>query len=188
MSLAHMKYRIGSRHIRFLVVSVAMLGAAAISPAQSLSEEDFDDENKPWQEIAIHLPIPPKAGDLLPVYVSATATQTFTVDAKSLTVGPDGVIRYTLVATSPHGASNISYEGIRCRSFERKTYAFGQPDGGWTRSRRDQWEGIVQNAANRHHAILAKDYFCRNRLVAGSAEKMIERIRSQQPLTQQIGD
>lgn len=183
-----MKFRFTSYFPRFLVVFASMLGVVGVAQSQSRLDEDFDDEYKPWQEIAIQLPAPPQTANLLPFYVSATATQSFAIDAKSLTVGSDGVIRYTLVIDSPGGAKNISYEGIRCGSFEKKIYAIGQPDGSWSRSRRNQWERIVQNAANRQHAILAKEYFCQNLIVVGDAKQMIERIRWQQPLTQQLGE
>ncbi len=169
---------------RMLTVFIVMAGAVAVAHAQSRFEEDFDDEQKPWQEIAIQLPAAPAAENLLPFYVSATATQSFAVDSKSLTLGADGVIRYTLVTSSAAGAKNISYEGIRCQSFEKKLYAFGHPDGTWSRSRRDQWEPIVRNAANRQHATLAQDYFCQGLTVADDAKKMLERIRTQRTLTQ----
>ena len=183
MKFRFMPFRSGS-----FIAFTALLGILGVAQSQSQFEEDFEDEYKPWTEVAVQLPPPPHVKDLLPIYVSATATQSFAIDSKSLTVGADGVIRYTMVATSPGGAKNISYEGIRCRSFEKKIYAFGQADGSWSRSRRNQWERIVQNAANRQHAILAKDYFCQSLTVADNAKKMLERIRWQQPITQQLGE
>lgn len=163
-------------------VLTLLVASASIGHAQSAFDEDFDDDTKPWQEIAIQLPAPPIAANLLPFDVSGNATQTFAIDAKSLSLGSDGVIRYTLVATSPAGARNVSYEGIRCASFEKKLYAFGHPDGSWSRSRNDQWQPIVRNAANRQHAALFKDYFCDGLTVAGSAQQMLERIRQRRPL------
>lgn len=183
-----MRFRFISFRPNPWIAAAAMLGMCGIAQSQSRFEENFDEEYKPWQEIAIQLPAGPQAENILPFYVSATATQSFAIDAKSLSVGSDGVIRYTLLATSPSGAKNISYEGIRCKSFEKRIYAFGQPDGSWSRSHRNQWERIVQNAANRQHAILAKDYFCENSMVAGSADKMLERIRRRQPLAHRLGD
>jgi hypothetical protein len=151
--------------------------------AQAGFEEDFDDKEKPWQEVAVQLPAAPAAENLLPFYVSPTATQTFAIDAKSVTLGADGVIRYTLVTKSAQGATNVSYEGIRCISFEKKLYAFGRPDGSWSRSRRDQWEPINLGNVNRQHAALAKDYFCLEKTIAGKAEDMVDRIRRQRPLS-----
>lgn len=150
--------------------------------AQSRFEEEFDDEKKPWQEIAVQLPAAPAAENLIPFYVSATATQSFAIDGNSLTVGSDSVVRYTMVTKSGAGASNISYEGIRCESFEKKLYAFGRPDGSWSRSRRDQWEPIMRNAANRQHAALATEYFCQEKTIAGNAQNIVERLRQQRSL------
>lgn len=160
------------------IVALLLLFASASLHAQQGFEEDFDDEDKPWEEVALQLPAPPKPENLLPFYVSPTATQSFAIDAASLTVGTDGVIRYTLVATSGDGgARNISYEGVRCLTYERKLYAFGRDDGSWSRSRRDQWERINSFASNRPQAVLAKNYFCREKTVAGEAEEMVKRIR-----------
>ncbi|WP_019141964.1 CNP1-like family protein [Noviherbaspirillum massiliense] len=153
--------------------------------AQSQFEKDFDDQEKPWQEIAVQFPSAPNNENLLPFYVSPTATQSFAIDAHSVSVGTDGVIRYTLVARSEEGATNISYEGVRCQSFEKKLYAFGRPDGSWSRSRRNQWEPIPTKVANRQHAALALDYFCQGNTVAGKAEDIVKRIRYKQPLSEQ---
>lgn len=170
---------------RAIAIAVALIAGMSVAHAQSRFEEEFDDKDKPWQEVAVQLPASPRPENLLPFHVSPTATQSFAIDAQSLSVGADGVIRYTLVALSDSGAKNISYEGIRCASYEKKLYAFGQPDGGWTRSRRDQWERIQTHANNRHHAALVKDYFCLEKTIAGKAEEIVERIRSGKTLTLQ---
>lgn len=156
-----------------------------IAHAQSEFDEEFDDSDKPWEEVAIQLPPAPKPANLLPFYVSPTATQTFAIDPNSLSVGADGVIRYTLVSTSPSGATNISYEGIRCQTYEYKRYAFGQADGTWGRSRRNKWEAIHGYADNRPQAALAKDFLCLEQTVAGKADDMIDRIRNKKTLAPQ---
>lgn len=170
-----------STYFSGLAILFCMAGSAG---AQSTFEEDFDDGEKPWTEITIQLPAAPAPENLLPFFVSATATQEFAIDSKSLTLGADGVIRYTLLTTSASGARNISYEGIRCQSYEKKLYAFGHVDGTWSRSRRDKWEAIRSNAANRQHAALAQDYFCQGLTIAGTAQKMLDRLRKKQPLAQ----
>lgn len=159
---------------------------AAVAQGQSRFEEEFDDKDKPWQEIAIQLPPAPNPDNLLPFYTNSAGTQSFAIDAASVTRGADNVVRYTLVSTSDGGARNVSYEGIRCENYERKLYAFGQPDGSWTRSRRDQWERIATNTLQRHHSVLARDYFCQQLTVAGTPEQMVARIRSNRPMTSQF--
>ena len=170
-----------AQHLLAPAIAILLAFTAAVH-AQSRFEEDFDDKDKPWQEIAVQLPPAPLPENLVPFYVSATATQSFSIDTKSLTVGQDGVIRYTLVATSDSNAKNISYEGIRCATFERKLYAFGRSDGSWSRSRRDQWEWIHSNTNNRQHAALAKDYFCTEKTIAGTADDIVKRIRNNRTL------
>lgn len=162
-----------------------LLSLSATAQAQSRFEEDFDDKDKPWQEVAVQMPPAPQQADLVSFYVSATATQSFAIDTRSLSLGQDGVIRYTLVAISDAGAKNVSYEGIRCATYERKLYAFGRSDGSWSRSRRDQWERIQSNAANRQHAALTKDFFCVEKTIAGTAEDIVSRIRQGQTLAPQ---
>lgn len=168
--------------VQLFILAAFLLCGSGTALAQLPAEDESDEPDKPWKEVAIELPAAPRQENLLPFYVSATATQAFSIDARSVTVGTDGVVRYTLVASSEAGAKNVSYEGIRCASFEKKLYAFGQPGGTWTRSRRDQWERISINAANRQHAALAKDYFCLEKTVAGKAEEMVDRIRYQRTL------
>jgi hypothetical protein len=163
----------------------ALLFSVITVHAQIGIDEDADDKDKPWAEAAIQLPSAPKAENLLPFDVSPTATQSFAIDASSLSVGADGVIRYTLVATSTSGAKNISYEGIHCQTYERKLYAFGQPDGTWVRSRHNKWEKIQGYAANRPHAALAKDFFCLEQTIAGKAGDMVDRIRNKRTLAPQ---
>ncbi len=173
------------RRSAVLPVVATVLTVATAAHAQSRFEEDFDDQDKPWQEVAVQLPAAPLQENLVPFYVSATATQTFSIDTKALTVGTDGVIRYTLVSVSDAGARNVSYEGIRCATYEKKLYAFGQSDGSWSRSRRDQWERINSHASNRQHAALAKDFFCEEKTVAGTAKDMITRLRYNRTLAPQ---
>ncbi len=171
--------------VRAAVTIALLASAAAASYAWSRPEETADDQNKQWEEAAIQLPQAPKPENLLPFYVSATTSYSFAIDSQSLTVGPDGVIRYTLVASSDAGAKNVSYEGIRCESYEKKLYAFGQPDGTWSLSRRDQWERISTHVTNRQHAALVKDYFCLEKTISGKAEEIIKRIRYNKTLAPQ---
>ena len=167
-------------HLNLFIGTLMFCVASAY--AQSRFEEDFDDAEKPWQEIAIQLPVAPKQENLVPFYVGPTATQEFEIDLSSVELGKDGVVRYVLVTTSPSGVKNISFEGIRCETDERKLYAFGRSDGSWSRSRRDRWERINSAIPNRQHAALAHDYFCENLTIAGDAQEMVGRIRYQRPL------
>ena len=176
-----------TKHRQIARISAGLLlflGVATTIQAQSYPEEESEAQKKPWQETAIVLPTAFQTADLLPFDVATSVTQTFAIDAKSLSISTDGVIRYTLVAQSPSGAKTINYEGIRCQTFEKKLYAFGHKDGGWSLARRDQWEAIAGSAVNRAHAALAQDYFCQNKTSAGDAAAILERLKRKHVLTQ----
>lgn len=117
-------------------------------------------EEKAWREAESQLPPAPVDGDLVPIDVGSLTENRFAVDVQSVTYGADDVIRYTLVVTSSGGVRNVTYEGMRCETAERRVYAFGRRDGSWSKARKSEWVRIVDNNLNRHHAALFKDYFC----------------------------
>lgn len=138
------------------VLLVALL--ATYSLAWADFEEDY--ESKQWQEIAVTLPEAPQERNLVPFYVSAATSNRFYIDASTLTVGSDGVVRYVLLVLSPEGGRNVTFEGMRCESRERRIYAAGRLDGSWSKARKNEWVRIQDAYANRHHAALFLDYFC----------------------------
>lgn len=137
-----------------------------------------DSEEAPWHEIAVELPAFPGDDNLLPFFVSATSENRFLIDSKSISVGSDDVVRYTLVIATPSGARNTSYEGIRCATAERRVYAFGRADGTWSKARGDQWVRISENSLNRHHAELFKVYFCPVGIVLRDADDARRSLRN----------
>ncbi|MCW5605336.1 MAG: hypothetical protein KIT18_12415, partial [Burkholderiales bacterium] len=74
---------------------------------------DFDQEKKPWAEIVTQIPAYPKSENLLPFDAGSATSHRFFIDAASISVGEDGVIRYTLMIRTAGGATNVSFEGIR---------------------------------------------------------------------------
>ncbi len=132
----------------------------AILSSPLLADFDEDYDSKRWQEVEVQLPAPPRQDRLLPFYVSAVAENRFYVDGSSLSVGSDGVVRYVLVILTPQGGRNVSYEGMRCETRERRIYASGRADGSWSKSRNNDWVRIADQSVNRHHAALYLEYFC----------------------------
>ena len=168
-----------ARATRRLLMLGLICASQLCGPAQAQPDDSTADE-KPESELV--LPAAPVKANLLPFHVSPTATLNFAIDAKSLSVTEDGIVRFTLVVTSTSGATNISHEGIRCSSFEKKLYATGHADGSWVRSKRDVWSPIRDAGSNRQHAALAKDYFCDASTVSGKADTIVDRIRRQKTL------
>jgi hypothetical protein len=111
----------------FLVLSALL---ALFTPFAFSANTDDADSEALKAESPVVLPAPVQKNNLLPFYVSPTTTLDFAIDAKSVSVTGEGIVRFVLVVTSQSGASNISYEGIRCSTGEKKLYAIGQINGG----------------------------------------------------------
>lgn len=132
---------------------------ACVSTGLLAAGFDSEYEEKKWEEIEARLPPFPKPENLDSFFVSATTDNKFMVDRESISVGADGVVRYTLVVLSSSGAQNISYDGLRCATGERRLYAFGRSDKTWSKARLNQWTKIQESTLNRHHAALFFDFF-----------------------------
>lgn len=138
------------------------------------------DRKGSWQENKLEgLPALPQAGaKLTPFSVSNNTPLQFAVDPASLSVGSDGVVRYTIVITSPSGARNVNYEGIRCDTYEWRLYASLDADhNGWDQTVANDWARIENGSLNAYHAALYQDYFCANKLPVASAKVIVENMR-----------
>ena len=134
---------------------------ALVLPFSQPSADSFDEdyEVKSWAEIEVQLPAFPEKSNLIPFRVGAITDYQYLIDGKSLSVGSDGVLRFALVVISPSGAQNISFEGLRCSTAERRFYASGRSDKTWSKARSNKWVGI-QGGSNNQYVELYKNYFC----------------------------
>jgi hypothetical protein len=138
---------------------LALCGCATLALAQPKSDWELEQEKRDWKEGEVSLPALPKDGALIEFSVSAASRMKFFVDPQSLSVGADGVVRYTMVARSPAGAETVSYEGIRCASDTYRVYAFAGGEA-WKRSETD-WRPIEKTGQLRlWHNVLRSEYFC----------------------------
>jgi len=149
---------------------VALIGLLAFSSAV-FAQSEGEDEYKVWQETEVKFPAAPQEKNLTPFFVSAATDNRFLVDTSTLTVGADGVVRYVLVVITPQGARNVTFEGMRCETSERRIYALGRRDGEWSLARNSGWGRIKNVDANRHHAALFLEYFCPSGLIVRNAEE-----------------
>jgi hypothetical protein len=129
---------------------------------------DLDDDfevDKRWAELQTELPPFPKDEDLI------------AFNTGSVSLGKDGVIRYTMLVQSPSGARNISYEGIHCAAREKKLYALGHADRTWAKPRVSQWERIEYKSINGPHRLLYGDIFCPQRKPVTSTDEALKTLR-----------
>ena len=150
---------------KYWVVLLAVWSGQAL--AEFSFDYDFDAHKKTWQEIQARLPATPKQENLVPFTVSATSPHHYYVDRASVSVGGDGVVRYTMVIHTAGGAVDVTYEGMRCDTVEAKIYAFGRPDGQWVRNKYAAWAPIRFRTQNGYQSQLFTHYFC---AVGGAAD------------------
>ncbi len=161
---------------RALLLAMLLPLAAGAQPTERYYFPESAEE-KPWEEQKLQMPPYPKDETLLKIQVSGATSFDFFIDLASVSVGRDGVIRYTLLARSDSGAKNVSFEGIKCYGRESKLYAFGRPDGTWSQARNSKWVRISGLQANHQHATLADDFFCPGRLIVTSTREALEALR-----------
>jgi hypothetical protein len=114
-------------------------------------------EREPWKEIRGALPPWPRDADLVEFQLDAPSPFRYYIDGRNLSIGEDQVVRYTLVAESPSGTRNVSFEGLRCTpQGAYQTYAYGvngsfqpQPETDWLRVT-SQPGDAVQNELHKH--------------------------------------
>ncbi|TDN67651.1 CNP1-like family protein [Paraburkholderia sp. BL10I2N1] len=170
-----------------LAVACVATGALLAGCAHSNTPSNKDDSafayllDKPstWVENKVDtLPPLPQDSDLLPFDVSQNTPLQFSLDAKSVSVGSDGVVRYTVVVTSPSGARNVNYEGIRCDTYEWRLYAgLNEDHNGWDRTVANDFTRIENGNLNAYHASLYQDYFCASKIPLGKAKQIVDNVR-----------
>lgn len=164
------------------ILMLLALSAPCAVFAAEWGQFDFEFENeKPWVEMQSSLPAYPQQENLLPFFVSAATDNRFYIDALSISVGKDAVVRYTMLVKSPEGAMNVSFEGIRCATHEKRIYAFGREDGNWSKARFSKWEAIQYADRNRQHHMLYDDFFCPSGLIVGSPEEAVNILKRSAP-------
>jgi hypothetical protein len=166
-------------------VKAAALAACALPAACGSNPEKSDWERQHEAQLVpadepLRYPAFPRESDLVPFEAGAPRELRFFIDARSIEVGADTVVRYTLVVRSKSGADNVSYEGIRCSTQEVRVFAVG---GGkhWVVSK-GGWRPIRPGARDRWHHELYRDYFCPMRQRVANPQEAIESLRRKPPL------
>ncbi|HTP95365.1 MAG TPA: CNP1-like family protein, partial [Burkholderiales bacterium] len=156
-----------------LAAAALLLAGVQVGHAQ-LSDTDEDGN---WTEQQLKLPPYPKPADLVQFPVGATGGNRFFVDSTSVNIGADGVVRYTLVIRSPSGAENVSFEGMRCSTGERRVYAFGHRDGTWADARASTWTKLRATDLNNHYSVLYREHFCPDKRIVKTVAIAVQSLR-----------
>lgn len=130
-----------------------------------------------WVEETIAAPTYPQNGDLIEFAMTATSNAYF-VDGKSISIGADQVIRYTTVIRSDAGAENVTFEGMRCETREKKLYYLGRKDGTWGAARSPKWSEVAESGAVTYQKILMNDFFCPKKVSVKTIPEAINALRA----------
>jgi hypothetical protein len=153
------------------VLACALLGTAC-SADESRLRSDWERENAGRlvrEEAAsadVAMPAPPREADLVEFQAGGAREFRFFVDARSLSIAGEGIVRYSLIAQSPNGVRNVTYEAMSCPEREVLVHAAGRPDGTWS-STKPVWRPVVRP----WHRTLLRDYFCPKGLPILSAQE-----------------
>lgn len=172
----------GRRGLARAVLAILLIASQQVF-AQPLPNQNFESDwearqaERNWREGDYALPAFPVQKNLIEFPVSAASSFRFFVDATSLSVGKDRVVRYTLVARSGAGAENISFEGIRCATAMYRIYATGHADGTWS-SRPTDWRTIDPKGVARWHLALRREFFCPKDMTIHDAAEGVDALRN----------
>jgi hypothetical protein len=142
---------------RLLAGLLALAAATAAAQPKSDWERENEERLKQSEEVVV-APPPLRRARLLELQLEAPTDFRYFVDATSVSVGADRIVRYAMVARSPSGVENITFEGLRC-SGEYRVYAVGLPgQGGWS-GRPGAWREVPRDARAAQNALMRR-YFC----------------------------
>lgn len=150
-----------------LFLALASLGAMAarddafVPDAEAPAPSDIQ-EGAAWKESKSPPPPWPSDADLQEFTLESPEPDPFRyfIDKKHLAIGPDGVVRYTLVAEASSGTRNVSFEGLRCTPRGKyKIYAYGV-GGRFSAVDSSDWEPIAAPQADTYRKDLWRYHFC----------------------------
>ena len=145
-------------------------------------ENDNAAEDFVWKEEGNNLPDYPQDSDLLAVAgPPAYQNYQYLIDEKSLKVGQDGVIRYSIVIRSPGGADNVMYDGLRCTTQQLKNYAYGSTDMNgrkkFIKRQSVEWKTFRSSGVTAYAPIFVTNYFCDHYGIALKRREIIQNMK-----------
>lgn len=155
----------------------ALSGTLGLTQALPLlAQVGADDPD--WQESTPPTAPTFSADKLLPLDMPRYVTLKIGIDPTTLTITPDGIVRYVVVMRNASGSVNAMFEGIRCATSEVKTYARANDTGVWSMVAEPKWRNFTDNRPSNHAWIFARQAACDGRTTAGhSAADIIKALK-----------
>ena len=157
-----------------LFLLLALYGSTVVGQVKSDWERENEERLKQAEEQVVAPPAYDKAR-LVELTLAAATDFRYFVDPATVSVGTDRIVRYVMLARSPSGAENVSFEGLRCPG-EYRILAVGRPDGSWA-GRASEWRPVPRDARAAQNA-LSRRYFCPVRRAIRSPQEGVDALRS----------
>jgi hypothetical protein len=162
---------------RAALLALALVTVAAGCGGPKVRDVPDEEEGEPRaaQEAPLKLPPYPKEQDLLRFEVQPRTAFDYFVDGSSILVLEEGVVRFAVVVRTA-SAANVSYEGLRCITRERRTYARAGRDGSWIVAK-DGWVPVGPRATAGFRHELYWNYFCPGKRIISSSREGVDALR-----------
>jgi len=166
--------------IRRVIVVVAALAAvaSASNPDRSRAPGVGMNADGLPREGGFTRPPYPQDSNLMEFSVGPAVSHRYFIDPQSVSVGTDGIVRYTVVIRAAGGATNVFFEGMRCDPAQKRIYAIGRAGGQWVEAKRADWTPILLNRLDDYQTALYDDGFCPDRSIVRSREEALFALRS----------
>ncbi|WP_028536724.1 CNP1-like family protein [Paludibacterium yongneupense] len=164
---------------RLLFLAALALASAAQASSDTMKRfvnpNYVFEEDKVWEEASYELPAYPTQANWVGFFVPLDQTFDYSIDANTLALGSDGVLRMTVRAVSKKGAVNLSYEGLRCDARTLRVYAFGDTiNHRWIESRKSAWRRLTPDDTVR---VRLRSDMCPDGQVPSSTERALELLK-----------
>ena len=161
---------------RLAAASVSLASTLLLAPAAHALNQP--EEAPAWQEAQVTAPASFSTEAVTAFVLDAQSSMRLGIDPKTLTVDPDGVVRYVLVAKSSQGALNVLYEGIRCATAEVKVYARWDNVSSWNTSGKAEWEPLAFRGTTRRAMQMARGGVCEGKVPNGTPARILRALQS----------
>lgn len=159
------------------LIGVAVLAGLLAGQAPTFAQSAAADAPA-WQEAEVRLPAKVNLDRVVTFELTKSSQLTFGIEADSLRIDPDGVVRYAFVARSASGAVNVLFEGIRCQTAEVRLYAHWDAGGGWTAVPASGWKPLSFQGATRRAMQMARGGVCAQATPNGSPARILDTLRN----------
>jgi len=174
-------------NLRILPLLIAgLLPTLSSTPAVAQQEKTGEGRSninavdpEPWSEQSVvALPPVPVAENLLPLQSQwFDGSYEYLLDGQSLTIGTDGVVRYTVVIRPSNGKQHVIHEGLRCETWRARVYGVGS--GNRLRPVTADWQQLVNDGPYVYRRVLHDDYLCNQDDVPLDLEIALERLNGE---------